>query len=77
MQLAVVLFIKTRRLFNVFVHRVFRDRQAVVLLDPAFFFYGGGLQVNPYGLEFGELFKRLDFFLKEPPVGKGKNIEHG
>jgi hypothetical protein len=24
-----------------------------------------------------QLFKRLDFFLKEPSVGEGKNVEHG
>ena len=41
MQLAVVFFVKTCRLFDVLVHHVFRNRQAVVLFDPAFFFRRG------------------------------------
>ena len=77
MQLAVVFFVKTCGLFNVLVHRVFGDGQAVVLLDPAFFFNGGRFQIHPDGLEAGEFFQGLDLFLEEASVGKGKNIEHG
>ena len=77
MQLAVVFFVKTRGFFNIFVHRVFRDRQTVVLFDPPFFFDGGRFQINPNGLEFGEFFQGLNLFLEEAAVGQGENVEHG
>ena len=77
MQFAIVFFVKTRRLLNIFVHRVFRDRQAVVLFDPAFFFDGRRFQVNPDGLEFGKFLQGLNLFLEEAAVGQGENVEHG
>ena len=40
-QLAVVFFVKASGLFDVLVHRVFRNGQAVVLFDPAFLFNRG------------------------------------
>ena len=48
-----------------------------MLVDPALFFQGGGLEVNPNGLKTRQLFQRLDFFLEQAPVGKGKDVEHG
>jgi hypothetical protein len=48
-----------------------------VLVDPALFFQGGGLEVNPDGLKARQLFQRLDFFLEQAPIGKGKDVEHG
>ena len=76
-QLTVVFFIKARRFFDVFVHRVFGNEHAKVLVDPALFFQGGGLEVNPDGLKARQLFQRLDFFLEQAPIGKGKDVEHG
>ena len=75
-QLAVVFFVKACGLFNVHIHRVFGNGQAVILLDPAFFFEGRGLQVHPDGLEFGEFLEGFDLFLEKPAVGKRENIEH-
>ena len=74
-QFAVVFGVKTGRFFDVLVHRIFGDRQAVILLDPALFFERGRFQVNPDGLEFGQLFQGFNFLLKQSPVGKGKNVE--
>ena len=64
MQCAVVFFVKTRRLFDVFVHRVFGNVHAKVLADPALFLGRGRLQINPNGTELGKLFLRRNFFLK-------------
>ena len=75
-QFAVVFFVKARGLFNVLVHRVFWDGEAVILLDPAFFVQRRGLKVDPNGLKVGELFQRLDLFLKESAIGKRKDVEH-
>jgi hypothetical protein len=76
-QLAVVFLVEAGRLLDVLVHRVFGDRQAVVLLDPALLLDRGRLEVDPDRLELGKLFQRLDLFLKEPSVGKRKDVEHG
>jgi hypothetical protein len=35
-----------------------------MLLDPALLFEGGGLQIDPDRLKFGEFLQRLDLFLK-------------
>jgi hypothetical protein len=48
-----------------------------MLVDPAFFFQGGRLEVNPNGLKTRQLFQGFDFFLEQAPVGKGKDVEHG
>ena len=76
-QLAVVFFVKAGRFFDVLVHRIFGDGQAVVLRDPALFVDGGRFQIDPDGLEFGQLFQRLDFFLNESSMGKREDVEHG
>ena len=76
-QLAVVLFVKTCGLLDVLVHHVFRNRQAVVLLDPAFFFQRGRLEVDPDRLKLGELLQGFNFFLEQPPVDEREYIEHG
>ena len=77
MQLAIIPFVKAGGFLNVFVYRIVRKRYAVMLLDPAHFFGRRILQVHPNGFEQGQLFERLDFFLKQPAIGQGKNIEHG
>jgi hypothetical protein len=73
-QFAVVFFVEAGGLLDVLVHRVFGDGQAVVLLDPALFFEGGGLQVHPDRLEPRQLFKRLDLFLEERPLASVKML---
>jgi hypothetical protein len=77
MELAIVLFVKTRRLFNVLVHGVLRNGQAVILFNPTLFVKRWGLQVHPTGLEFGEFFKGFNFLLKQTATGQTENIEHG
>ena len=76
-QLAVVFFVKTRGLFNVLVHRVFGNLHAEMLADPAFFFRCGRLQIDPNGVELGQLFLGRDFLLKQAAIGQRKDIEHG
>ena len=76
-QLTVVFFVKTSGLFDVFIHRVFRNRQPVVLLDPAFFFQRWRFEVNPDRLKLGQLLQRFDLFLKEAAIGQRENVEHG
>ena len=51
-QFAVVFFVEAGRFFDVLVHRVFWDLQAVILLDPALFFGGRRFEVHPNWLEF-------------------------
>jgi hypothetical protein len=50
-QFAVVFLVEAGRLLDVLVHRVFGDRQAEILLDPALFLRRRGFQVDPDGLE--------------------------
>jgi hypothetical protein len=76
-QLAVVFFIEAGRLLDVLVHRVFWNREAVVLLDPALFLERGRFEVDPDRLELGKLLQGLDLFLDEAAVGERKDIEHG
>ncbi|MCY1539614.1 hypothetical protein D9M68_752090 [compost metagenome] len=76
-QLAVVFLVEAGRFLDVLVHRVFGNREAVVLLDPALFLERGRLEVDPDRLELGELFERLDLFLDEAAVGERKDVEHG
>ncbi|MCY1540659.1 hypothetical protein D9M68_763120 [compost metagenome] len=76
-QFAVVFLEETGRLLDVLVHRVFGNRQAEVLLDPAAFFGGGVFQVDPDRLELSQLFERLDLFLEEAAIGQGEYVEHG
>jgi hypothetical protein len=76
-QLAAVFFIKAGGFLDVVVDGVFGDRQAVVLRDPVFFFRRGVFEIDPDGLEARQLFKRFDFFLKQPPVGQRDDVEQG
>ena len=76
MQLAVVFFVEAGRFLDVLVHRVFGDGQFVVLLDPALFFEGGRLQVDPDGAKAFEVCQGLDFFLNESTIGQRKDVEH-
>ena len=41
-------------------HRIFGNREAVVLLDPALLFEGGRFEVDPDRLELGKLLERFD-----------------
>ncbi|MPN38251.1 hypothetical protein SDC9_185775 [bioreactor metagenome] len=69
MQLAIVFFVKTRRLLDIVVHRIFGDGQLVVLLDPALFFEGWRFQVDPDGAKAFKVCQGLDFFLNESTIG--------
>jgi hypothetical protein len=76
-EFAVVLFVEARRLLDVVVHRVFGDQQAVVLLDPAFFFERRRFEIDPDRLEARQFFERLDLFLDEAAVGEREDVEQG
>ena len=76
-QLAIVAFVEAGRFFNVFVDRIVRNGNAVILLDPAHFFIRGVFQIHPNRLELRQFFERFDFFLKQPATGQSKDIEHG
>jgi len=76
-QFAVVFLEESGRFLDVLVHRVFGDGQAEMLFDPAPFLGRGTLQIDPDGLELGQVFERLDFFLEQAAIGEGKDIEHG
>jgi hypothetical protein len=75
-QLAVVFLVEAGGFLDVLVHRIFGDGQAVVLLDPALFFEGGGFQIHPDRLEARQLFQRFDFFLEQPAIGEREDVEH-
>ena len=76
-QLAIVAFVETGRFFNVFIDRIVRNGNAVILLDPAHLLIRGVFQIHPDRLELRQLFERFDFFLKQPATGQSKDIEHG
>jgi len=75
-QLAIVFLVKPGRLLDVLVHRVLGDGQAEILCHPALFIGGGRFEVDPDGLEPGELLQRFDFFLDKAPIGEREDVEH-
>ena len=75
-QLAVVFLVEARRLFQVVVDGIARDGQAESARDPALFFLGGRIEIDPHRLQVRELLLAFDFFLYEPAVGQGEHVQH-
>ena len=67
-QFAVVFFVEAGGFLDVVIECVGGDVDAEVLLDPADFLGGGAFQIDPDGLETGQLFERFDFFLEQAAV---------
>jgi hypothetical protein len=75
-QLAVVFLVEARRLLEVVVDGVARDRQAEALRDPALFLLRRRLEIDPHRAHVGERAGTFDLFLEQPAAGQREDVQH-